>query len=103
MLGGGGSVFVLGGEDIAMFNTAKKKSQEIHAIHTGEFYQAEIGKMRPDSVNQSALEDATVKNAAFAFLKRSRPQSQTDGGSLVEMDNELNVAVTAINCEKTTQ
>jgi len=57
-------------------------------------------------VNKSALEDATVKNAAFApFLEAIKTaKARPTVAAWSEMDNELNVAVTAIiNGEKTTQ
>ena len=105
--GEGGSVSVLGGEDIAMFNTAKKEAAwKFMQFMTGEFAQVEMAKCGQIPVNQSALEDATVKNAAFApFLEAIKTaKARPTVAAWSEMDNELNVAVTAIiNGEKTTQ
>jgi len=105
--GEGGSVSVLGGEDIAMFNTAKKEAAwKFMQFMTSDFAQIEMAKCGQIPVNKSALEDATVKNAAFApFLEAIKTaKARPTVAAWSEMDNELNVAVTAIiNGEKTTQ
>ncbi|MDY0290127.1 MAG: extracellular solute-binding protein [Sphaerochaeta sp.] len=94
--GKGGSVSVLGGEDIAMLKGANKDAAwKFMTFMTGEFAQIEMAKSGQIPVNKMALASDTVKNAPFApFLDaiktaRARPTVSTWS----EIDNELNGAV----------
>ena len=105
--GEGGSVSVLGGEDIAMFNTANQEAAwKFMQFMTGEFAETEMAKCGQIPVNVAALESDTVKNADYApFIEaiqtaRARPTV----AAWSEMDNGLQVALTAVvNGEKTAQ
>ena len=105
--GEGGSVSVLGGEDIAMFNTANKEAAwKFMQFMTSEFAETEMAKCGQIPVNVAALESDTVKNADYApFIEaiqtaRARPTV----AAWSEMDNGLQVALTAVvNGEKTAQ
>ena len=103
--GKGGSVSVLGGEDISMFNSANKEAAwKFMKFMTDSFAQEEMAKCGQIPVNKAALESDTVRNAGFApwidaiTTAKSRPTT----ACWSEMDNELSVAVTAVmNGEKT--
>ena len=105
--GEGGSVSVLGGEDIAMFNTANKEAAwKFMQFMTSEFAETEMAKCGQIPVNVAALESDTVKNADYApFIEaiqtaRARPTV----AAWSEMDNGLQVAMTAVvSGEKTAQ
>ena len=105
--GEGGSVSVLGGEDIAMFNTANQEAAwKFMRFMTGEYAETEMAKCGQIPVNKAALESDTVKNADYApFIEaiqtaRARPTV----AAWSEMDNGLQVALTAVvNGEKTAQ
>jgi len=105
--GEGGSVSVLGGEDIAMFNTANQEAAwKFMQFMTSEFAETEMAKCGQIPVNVAALESDTVKNADYApFIEaiqtaRARPTV----AAWSEMDNGLQVALTAVvNGEKTAQ
>ena len=105
--GEGGSTSVLGGEDIAMFNTANREAAwKFMQFMTGEYAETEMAKCGQIPVNKAALESDTVKNADYApFIEaiqtaRARPTV----AAWSEMDNGLQVAMTAIvNGEKTAQ
>lgn len=105
--GPGGSVSVLGGEDIAMFTSANKDAAwKFMQFMTSEFAQIEMAKCGQIPVNKAALESDTVKNASFApFIEaiktaKARPTVATWS----EIDNELNMAVmTVIHGESTAQ
>ena len=105
--GEGGSVSVLGGEDIAMFNTANQEAAwKFMQFMTSEFAETEMAKCGQIPVNKAALESDTVKNADYApFIEaiqtaRARPTV----AAWSEMDNGLQVALTAVvNGEKTAQ
>lgn len=105
--GAGGSVSVLGGEDIAMFNSAHKDaSWKFMKFMTDEYAQEEMAKCGQIPVNKQALESDTVKQADFApFLKAiTTAKSRPTVPCWSEMDNELSVAVTAVmNGEKSAQ
>lgn len=105
--GVGGSVSVLGGEDIAMFNTANKEAAwKFMQFMTSEFAETEMAKCGQIPVNKAALESDTVKSAAFApFLEAIKTaKARPTVASWSEIDNELNIAVTAVvNGEKTAQ
>ncbi len=105
--GKGGSVSVLGGEDIAMFDTADKEAAwKFIQFMTGDFAQIEMAKCGQIPVSKTALEDESVKKAPFApFLEAIKTaKARPTVASWSEIDNELNIAVTSIiNGEKTTQ
>lgn len=100
--GEGGSISVLGGEDIGMFNTANKEGAwAFMKFMTSEFAQEEMAKCGQIPVNKAVLESDTVKEAAYApFLEaittaKTRPPVSTWS----EIDNELTTAMTAIIVE----
>ena len=105
--GKGGSVSVLGGEDIAMLIGADKKAAwKFMDFMTSEFAQIEMAKSGQIPVNKAALASETVKNAPFApFLDaiktaKARPTVST----WTEIDNELNAAVyQVVSGKKTAQ
>ena len=62
--GSGGSISVLGGEDIAMFNTANKDGAwKFMKFMTSEYAQEEMAKCGQIPVSTAALESQTVKDA----------------------------------------
>ncbi|HEY8420569.1 MAG TPA: extracellular solute-binding protein [Thermoclostridium sp.] len=100
--GKGGSVSVLGGEDIAMLKGGNKEGAwAFMKFMTASFAQEEMSKAGQIPVNKAALESATVKNASFSpFLNaittaKIRPPIATWS----EIDNELSIAVTKILTE----
>ena len=105
--GEGGSISVLGGEDIAMFNTASKEAAwKFMQFMTSEYAETEMAKCGQIPVNKAALESDTVKAADYApFIDaiqtaRARPTVATWS----EMDSELQVAMHAVvSGEKTAQ
>jgi len=105
--GAGGSVSVLGGEDIAMFTNANKDAAwKFIQFMTGEFAQTEMAKCGQIPVNKAALESDTVKNASYApFIEAIQTaKARPTVAAWTEMDNELTMAMTAVvNGEKTAQ
>ncbi|SHO49284.1 extracellular solute-binding protein [Anaerocolumna xylanovorans] len=109
--GDGGSVSVLGGEDISLFNTsgddaAKEAAWNFAKFMTGEFAQTEMAKCGQIPVNKTALESDTVKNSDFApFLEAIKTaKSRPTVSCWSEIDTELSAAVTSVvNGEKTAQ
>ena len=105
--GEGGSSSVLGGEDFAMFTTANKEATwKFMQFMTSEFAEIEMAKCGQLPVNKAALESDTVKNAPFApFLAAiTTAKARPTVAAWSEIDNELNIAVTAVvNGEKTAQ
>lgn len=103
--GDGGSISVLGGEDIGMFNSANKEAAwKFMKFMTGEFAQEEMAKCGQIPVNKEALESDTVKSSDYApFLEAiTTAKSRPTVACWSEMDSELCVAVTAVmNGEKT--
>ena len=105
--GEGGSVSVLGGEDIAMFNTANQEAAwKFMQFMTSEFAETEMAKCGQIPVNKAALESDTVKNADYApfidAIQTARARPTVAAWS--EMDNGLQVALTAVvSGEKTAQ
>ncbi len=105
--GDGGSVSVLGGEDIAMFNVADQDAAwKFMQFMTSEFAQTKMAESGQIPVNKAALESETVKAQSFApFLDaiataKARPTVATWS----EIDNELNIALTAVlSGQKTAQ
>jgi multiple sugar transport system substrate-binding protein len=97
--GKGGSISVLGGEDIAMFSTAEKDpAWEFMQFMTSEFAQTEMAKCGQIPVNKKSLESDIVKAASFApFLDaiktaKARPTVATWS----EIDNELTASVHSV-------
>ena len=105
--GSGGSVSVLGGEDIAMFKGAQQEAAwEFMKFMTGAYAQEKMAEAGQIPVNTEALDSQTVQNAPFApFLEAIKTaQSRPTVSCWSEMDSELSVAVTAVmNGEKTAQ
>ena len=105
--GEGGSVSVLGGEDIVMFNGANQEAAwKFIKFMTDEYAQVEMAKCGQIPVNKDALENDTVKAADFApFLEALKTaKSRPTVSCWTEMDNELSVAVTDVmSGEKTAQ
>ena len=106
-VGEGGSISVLGGEDIAMFNTANKEAAwKFMQFMTSEFAETEMAKCGQIPVNKAALESETVKNADYApFIEAIQTaKARPTVAAWSEMDNGLTVAMTAIvSGEKTAQ
>lgn len=97
--GEGGSISVLGGEDIAMFNSANKEAAwKFMQFMTGEFAETEMAKCGQIPVNKSALESDTVKNASFApFLEAIQTaKARPTVAAWTEMDDALSTAMTAV-------
>lgn len=95
--GSAGSISVLGGEDIAMFNTGNKEGAwKFMKFMTSEYAQQEMAKCGQIPVNMTALESDTVKNADYApFLEAiTTAQARPPVASWSEIDNELTVAMT---------
>ncbi|WP_373212743.1 extracellular solute-binding protein [Ruminococcus sp. 5_1_39BFAA] len=105
--GEGGSVSVLGGEDISMFTSANKEAAwKFMQFMTSEFAQVEMSKCGQIPVNEAALENETVKEADFApFLEAIKTaKSRPTVSCWSEIDSELATAVTAVmNGEKAAQ
>jgi multiple sugar transport system substrate-binding protein len=107
--GDGGSISVLGGEDISMFNssnTNKEAAWKFMQFMTSEFAQVEMAKCSQIPVNKTALENDTVKAADFApFLEAiTTAKSRPTVACWSEIDSELTVAVTDVmNGNKTAQ
>lgn len=97
--GEAGSISVLGGEDIAMFNTANKDAAwEFMKFMTSPFAEEEMAKCGQIPVNKTALKSDTVKNAAFApFLEAiTTAKARPAVAAWSEIDNELTIAMTEI-------
>jgi len=105
--GDGGSVSVLGGEDIAMFNTANKDAAwKFMQFMTSEYAETEMAKCGQIPVNKVALESDTVKNASFApFIQAIQTaKARPTVSAWSEMDNDLTTAITAVvSGDKTAQ
>lgn len=105
--GEGGSVSVLGGEDIAMFGTANKEAAwKFMQFMTGEYAETEMAKCGQIPVNKAALESDTVKNASYApFIQAIQTaKARPTVAAWSEMDNALSMAVTSVvSGEKTAQ
>ncbi len=105
--GEGGSVSVLGGEDIAMFNSANKEAAwKFMQFMTSEFAETEMAKCGQIPVNKAALESDTVKAADYApFIEAIQTaKARPTVAAWSEMDNDLIVAMTAVvTGEKTAQ
>lgn len=105
--GEGGSISVLGGEDIAMFNTANQEAAwKFMQFMTSEYAETEMAKCGQIPVNVAALESDTVKNADYApFIEAIQTaKARPTVAAWSEMDNGLQVALTAVvSGEKTAQ
>ncbi len=105
--GEGGSVSVLGGEDIAMFRTANRDAAwKFMQFMTSEYAQTEMAKCGQIPVNKAALESETVKSADYApFIEAIQTaKARPTVAAWSEMDNELQVAMNAVvTGEKTAQ
>ena len=73
--GEAGSISVLGGEDIAMFDTPNKEGAwEFMKFMTGEWAQEQMAQCGQIPVNTAALESDTVAEQDYApFLEPSPP------------------------------
>ena len=97
--GEAGSISELGGEDIAMFNTANKDAAwAFMKFLTSPFAEEEMAKCGQIPVNKTALKSDTVKNAAFApFLEAiTTAKARPAVAAWSEIDNELTIAMTEI-------
>ncbi|SKB48746.1 multiple sugar transport system substrate-binding protein [Lachnospiraceae bacterium] len=97
--GEGGSISVLGGEDISMFSSANKDAAwKFMKFMTGEFAQEEMAKCGQIPCSKAALESDTVKGSDFApyieQLKTAKSRPTVAGWS--EIDSELASAVTEV-------
>ena len=105
--GEGGSISVLGGEDIAMFNTANKEAAwKFMQFMTSEYAETEMAKCGQIPVNKNALESDTVKAADYApFIEAIQTaKARPTVAAWSEMDNDLQVAMNAVvTGEKTAQ
>lgn len=105
--GAGGSVSVLGGEDISVFHSANQEAAwKFVKFMTGEFAQEEMAKCGQIPVNKEALSSDTVKAADYApFLEAIKTaKSRPTVACWSEMDSELSVAVSKVmNGEQTAQ
>lgn len=105
--GDGGSISVLGGEDIAMFNSANKEAAwKFMQFMTSEYAETEMAKCGQIPVNKAALESETVKKADYApFIEAIQTaKARPTVAAWSEMDNELQVAMNAVvTGEKTAQ
>lgn len=105
--GEGGSVSVLGGEDISMFTSAHRDAAwKFMQFMTSPFAQIEMSRCGQIPVNEQALEDETVQAADFApFIEAIKTaKSRPTVACWSEIDGELAAAVTAVmNGEKTAQ
>jgi multiple sugar transport system substrate-binding protein len=105
--GKGGSISVLGGEDIGMFNTANKDAAwKFMKFMTDEFAQEEMAKCGQIPCNIEAMNSDTVKNADFApYIEQLKTaKSRPTVASWSEIDSELTAAVSEVmNGEKTAQ
>ena len=97
--GEAGSISVLGGEDIAMFNGENQDAAwKFMKFMTSPFAQEEMAKCGQIPVNKTALESETVKNAPFApFLEAiTTAKARPAVAAWSQMDNELTNAMTEI-------
>lgn len=105
--GEGGSISVLGGEDIAMFNSANKEAAwKFMQFMTNEYAETEMAKCGQIPVNKAALESETVKAADYApFIEAIQTaKARPTVAAWSEMDNDLQVAMNAVvTGEKTAQ
>ena len=105
--GQGGSISVLGGEDIAMFTSANKDAAwKFMQFMTSEFAETEMAKCGQIPVNTAALESDIVKSAEYApFIEAIQSaKARPTVAAWSEMDNGLQIAMNAVvTGEKTAQ
>ena len=105
--GEGGSVSVLGEEDISICNNKNKEaSWKFIQFLTDTYAQEEMAKTGQVPANKQSLESETVKNSYYApFLDAlTTAKARPKVACWTEMDGELSVAVTSVmNGEKTAQ
>lgn len=97
--GDGGAVSVLGGEDIAMFTSAKKDAAwKFMDFMTSEYAEVEMAKCSQIPVNKAALETETVKSQSFApFIEAIKTaKARPTVASWSEIDNELTSAMYSV-------
>lgn len=97
--GDGGSVSVLGGEDIAMFTSANKDAAwKFMEFMTSEFAEVEMAKCSQIPVNKAALETETVKSQSFApFIEAIKTaKARPTVSSWSEIDNELTASMYSV-------
>ena len=97
--GEAGSISVLGGEDIAMFNGNNQDAAwKFMKFMTSPYAEEEMAKCGQIPVNKIALESETVKNAPFApFLEAiTTAKARPAVAAWSQMDNELTNAMTEI-------
>lgn len=103
--GKGGSVSVLGGEDIAIFNEGNKEAAwKFVQFMTSEYAETEMAKCGQIPVNKKALESDTVKSQSFApfieAIKTAKARPTVAAWSTI--DGELKAAVySVVKGEKT--
>lgn len=103
--GKGGSVQVLGGEDIVMYSSAKKEAAwEFMKFITGKFSEIQFAKTGQIPVNKEAIASETVKAMTnftpfLEAIKTSRSRPVVKAWS--KMDNVINTAVTEAVTGKT--
>ncbi|MDP9751763.1 extracellular solute-binding protein [Thermoanaerobacter pentosaceus] len=100
--GKGGSVSVLGGENIGMLKGGNQEGAwAFMKFMTGSFAQEEMAKAGQIPVNKAALQSNTVKNAPFApFLDAiTKAKIRPPIATWSEVDNELSIAITKILTE----
>ena len=105
--GEGGSISVLGGEDISICDTENEEAAwKFVKFMTSSYAQEEMAKCGQTPANKEALASDTVKESYFApFLDAiASAKARPKVSCWTEMDGELSVAVTAVmNGEKTAQ
>ena len=97
--GEGGSVSVLGGEDIGMFKSAHKDAAwKFMKFMTSEYAQEAMAKCGQIPCNKEALESDTVKKADFApYIEQLKTaKSRPTVASWSEIDSKLSEAVTGV-------
>ncbi|MCI2047673.1 MAG: extracellular solute-binding protein [Faecalibacterium sp.] len=97
--GEGGSVSVLGGEDIGMFTSANQEvAWKFMQFMTDEFAQEEMAKCGQIPVNINTLQGETVQNADYApYLEAiTTAKARPPVASWSEIDDALTSAMTSI-------
>lgn len=97
--GKGGSISVLGGEDIGMFQGGNKEGAwEFMKFMSGEEAQVAMAACGQIPANKKALENDSVKKADFApFLKAiETAQARPPIAKWTEIDNQMTTVMTSI-------
>ena len=104
--GKGGSVSVLGGESISIFNNSKqsKEAWEFAKFMTSEFAQNEMVKADQIPVNKKTLETKEVKESNFSpFLESIKTaKSRPTVPGWTEIDDSISTTMTNIMNDKVT-